>query len=91
MYKSKILNDFYEALFSTDFNDYATDTQDAKTDLLVQQWDTVDHFMVWRHQLCKVFAKEFNYDVNEVEAAIKEEPEFAKMLRAEWKELKEFL
>jgi len=34
MYKSKILDKFYEALFCTDFYDYESATQNAKTDEL---------------------------------------------------------
>ena len=34
MYNTKLLNKFYEALFSTDFNDFETETQNMKTDCL---------------------------------------------------------
>ena len=56
MFKTKRIDDFYEALFSTDMYDYGTATENAKTDDLA---DYKDDFEGWLNHLVDVYANEF--------------------------------
>jgi hypothetical protein len=88
MYKQKILNDFDEELFSTDYNDYATATQNAKTDLFCDN-HKID-FKEWLADLVKTFCEDNNeYTVAEVNKAIEQEPKFLEDLQEEFIYLRE--
>ena len=88
MYKQKILNDFYEELFSTDFNDYATATQNAKTDNICQ--NPKIEFEVWLDDLVDTFCRDNpQYTPQQVVAAINKEPKFLDDIREEFEYLKE--
>lgn len=88
MYKQKILNDFYEELFCTDFNDYASATQNAKTDLFCSNHQ-ID-FNEWLDQLVEAFCKDNDeYTVAEVKEAIKQEPKFLEDMQEEFIYLRE--
>ena len=87
MFKTKLINKFYEALFCTDFKDYASATQNAKTDYL---FDCKD-FDEWFDKLVNVFANEEVVNAADVKAEAIADVEFMKMLKAEYDELLELL
>ena len=87
MFKTKLINKFYEALFCTDFKDYASATQNAKTDYL---FDCKD-FDEWFDKLVNVFANEEEVNAADVKAEAIADVEFMKMLKAEYDELLELL
>ena len=85
MFTTKLINKFYEALFSTDFNDYATATQNAKTDNL---FDCKD-FDEWFEMLIKTFATESEIHADIIRSDVLSDAEFIKSMKAEYEELKE--
>ena len=87
MFKTKLINKFYEALFSTDFKDYASATQNAKTDYLFD----CKTFDEWFDKLVNVFANEEEADVAVVKAEATADAEFMKMIKAEYEELLDLL
>lgn len=87
MFKTKLIDKFYEALFSTDFKDYASATQNAKTDYLFD-YKTFDE---WFDKLVQVFANEEEVDAAAVKAEALADVEFMKMLKAEYEELLDLL
>ena len=89
MYKQKILNDFDEELFSTDYHDYETATQNAKTDILIQSLCEIT-FEDWLDHLVNSFCRDNDeYTVDEVNKAIEQEPKFLEDIRDEYEYLKE--
>ena len=87
MFKTNLINKFYEALFCTDFNDYASATQNAKTDYLFD----CKNFDEWLDKLVNVFADEEKVNVTNVKAEAIADAEFIKMLKAEYEELIDLL
>ena len=87
MFKTKLINKFYEALFSTDFKDYASATQNAKTDYLFD----CKNFDEWFDKLVNVFAAEEEVNIADVKAEALADAEFMKMLKVEYEELLELL
>lgn len=88
MYKQKILNDFDEELFSTNYHDYATATQNAKTDNICQ--NPKIEFKEWLDDLIDTFCRDNDeYTVDEVNKAIEQEPEFLDDIKDEFEYLKE--
>ena len=87
MFKTKLIDNFYEALFSTDFKDYASATQNAKTDYLFD----CKNFDEWFDKLANVFADEEKVNVTNVKAEAIADAEFIKMLKAEYEELIDLL
>ena len=87
MFKTKLINKFYEALFSTDFKDYASATQNAKTDYLFD----CKNFDEWFDKLVNVFAAEEDVNAAAVKAAAIADVEFMKMIKAEYDELLDLL
>ena len=85
MFKTKLINRFYEALFCTDFNNYESATQNAKTDYLFD----FKTFEEWFDKLITVFAAEEEVNAGVVKAEATADPEFIKMLKAEYEELLE--
>ena len=85
MFTTKLINEFYEALFSTDFNDYETATQNAKTDNL---FDCKD-FDEWFEMLIKTFAEESEIHADIIRSDALSDSEFIKCMKAEYEELKE--
>jgi len=83
MYKSKILNNFYNALFATDEFDYETATQNDKTDMLCS-CDTIQElnnykFEDWLNQLIDDYVqeqedlKEFAFGFEDVDIITKQD------------------
>ncbi len=89
MYKNKVVNKFYEALFSTDFHDYETKTQNAKTDLLVQNSNI--SFEEWYNKLIEVFCDEFDEDFKTVKVAVIKDYDFIVDLKKEFEDLKDLI
>ena len=87
MYTQKILNEFYEELFSTDFNDYASPTQNEKTDSLCD--DINISFDDWLVKLAEVFCDDSGYKLIAVLDVINDEPQFTKDMKREFNRLKE--
>ncbi len=83
MYKQKILNKFYEALFCTDFYDYESATQNAKTDELADfvtgPKEEQQDFEGWFNMLIDTYVdeqadlKEDSDDFVDIQIATKEE------------------
>jgi hypothetical protein len=86
-YPTKLLNRFYVELFSTDFRDYDSPTQNAKTDYLFD----VDTFEEWFEKLIKVFVSNTEVDENQLRQDISNCPEFVNDMRFEYDELLEIL
>lgn len=84
-YSSELINLFYTELFSTDFRDYDSATQNAKSDLIFE----VSFFDEWLDGLIETFVKETNCDKSQLRADIKSCKEFVKDLRSEYEELKD--
>lgn len=85
MYKSKLLNEFYKSLFSTDFNDYSTATQNMKTDCISE----VDNFDDWLNILIETFAEEADVDKQELAGEVHKCSEFLSDLKTEYEDLLE--
>jgi hypothetical protein len=87
LYNSNILNEFYIELFSTDFKDYDSVLQNAKTDYLFDAADFDD----WFDYLINVFVEVTDLDVTaeEVTAEAAEHPDFISDLEKEYKTLRE--
>ena len=86
VYESKILNQFYVELFSTDFRDYDSPTQNAKTDYIFE----FDCFDKWFDYLIDSFV-ENNEDINK-EDVLKELvtcPQFIEDMKQEYEDLQE--
>ena len=83
LYKTKLLNKFGEALFSTDFNDYETETQNMKTDCL----NEVKNYESWIDKLVDTFVKEFGEDKDQLLKDLREDPTFLDDLRDEYENL----
>jgi hypothetical protein len=87
MYKTKLLNKFYEALFSTDFNDFETATQNMKTDCL----ETCTDFDSWINKLVDTFVEEYDVDKNQLVQDMKNDSNFMEDLRFEYDDLVDML
>lgn len=86
-YDSAILNNFCLELFSSDFRDYESATQNAKTDYLFD----CDNFNDWFVQLLNIFVEETELSITaaDVIAETTKHPEFIADLKNEYEELKE--
>jgi hypothetical protein len=87
MYKTKLLNKFYEALFSTDFNDFETKTQNMKTDCL----ETCTDFDSWTDKLVDTFVEEYDVDKDQLVKDMKSDSNFMEDLRFEYDDLVDML
>ena len=87
MYNTKLLNKFYEALFSTDFNDFETATQNMKTDCL----ETCTDFDSWTTKLVDTFVEEYDVDKNQLVQDMKNDSNFMEDLRFEYDDLVDML
>lgn len=85
MFKTKLIDKFHEALFCTNFNGFASATQNAKTDILSECED----FDEWFEMLITVFAKETRLSRTAIRTEVFSDPEFMDSMRAEYEELKE--
>ena len=81
LYNSNILNEFYIELFSTDFKDYDSVVQNAKTDYLFDATDFND----WFDYLINVFVEvtDLELTVADVMAEATKHPDFISDLEKE--------
>ena len=86
-YDSAILNNFYAELFSSDYKDYSSAVENAKTDCLLE----TDNFGDWFKYLITAFVDNTKLSITLIDiiAEINRYPEFVSDMRAEYKELKE--
>lgn len=86
-YDSTILNNFYIELFSSNFRDYDSVTQNTKTDYLFE----TNNFNDWFARLIKTFAAdtELAITATDIIAETTKHPEFVADLKNEYEELKE--
>lgn len=86
-YDSTILNNFYLELFSSDFRDHDSATQNAKTDLLLE----TDNFSDWFNCLITTFVEDTKLSITKIDiiAEVTKHPEFVSDMRVEYEELKE--
>ena len=84
-YDSILLNNFYLELFSTDFRNFDSAIQNAKTDYLFE----FDSFDDWFECLIKMFVEESMCDETQLRIDINNCHEFLKDMKSEYKELKE--
>ena len=91
MYKTGIINNFYRELFSTDYSDFASATQNMKTDsLLEQDFDGSDEsFDKWLNGLVDCYADDCDINKTALLKAISSCPEFKKAMREEFDQLLE--
>ena len=87
MYKTKLLNKFYKALFSTDFNDFGTETQNMKTECLATCLD----FYSWANKLVDTFAKEYDVDRDQLLKDMESDSNFMEDLLFEYDNLVDML
>ncbi len=85
MFNTKLIDKFYEALFSTDFHDYPSTTQNEKTDCLSECKD----FDEWLDRLINVFADEEEVNATTVKTAALADKKFIETMKAEYEELLE--
>jgi hypothetical protein len=85
MFNTKLIDKFYEALFCTDFKDYASATQNEKTDCLAECKD----FDEWLDRLINVFADEEEVNAADVRTAALADKKFIETMKAEYEELLE--
>jgi hypothetical protein len=84
-YSTEIENNFYTELFSTDFRDYDSSVQNAKTDILCDDNDM--SFDNWFDYLINSFVDEFELDFDTVKRSLSDE--FINDMKNEYEYLKE--
>jgi hypothetical protein len=84
-YSTEIENNFYTELFSTDFRDYDSSIQNAKTDILCDNIDM--SFDNWFDYLITSFADEYKLDFDSVKRSLS--TEFINDMKNEYEYLKE--
>jgi hypothetical protein len=84
-YSTEIENNFYTELFSTDFRDYDSSVQNAKTDILCDNIDM--SFDNWFDYLINSFADEYKLDFDSVKRSLS--TEFINDMKNEYEYLKE--
>ena len=91
MYKSGILNNFYRELFSTEYCDTASATQNMKTDSLLEySFDSSnDSFEKWLNGLVECYANDCDINKTALLRAIYACPEFRQDMREEFDQLLE--
>lgn len=85
MFKTKLIDAFYESLFCTNFNGCSCATQNAKTDYLFE----CDSFEAWLVRLVKVFSAEIGINPDDLKVAVLNDSEFVNRMEEEYEELKE--
>ena len=85
IYPTDLLNRFYLELFSTDFRDYDSPTQNSKTDYLFDY----DNFDDWFNNLISVFVDDSMCNETQLRTDIKNCPEFIENMKSEYEELLE--
>ena len=85
IYPTDLLNRFYLELFSTDFRNYDSPTQNSKTDYLFD----CDNFDSWVEKLISVFVDDTGCDKVQLCIDINNCPKFIEDMRTEYFDLLE--
>lgn len=83
IYPTDLLNRFHLELFSTDFRNYDSPTQNSKTDYLFDY----DNFDDWFEKLISVFVDDTMCNETQLRADLKNYPEFIDGMRTEYDDL----
>jgi hypothetical protein len=86
-YSTEIENNFYTELFSTDFRDYDSSVQNAKTDILCDDSDM--SFDNWLDYLINSFADDSGLSFDTVKRSLSDE--FINDMKNEYEYLKEVI
>jgi hypothetical protein len=87
IYPTELLNNFYLELFSTDFRDYDSPTQNSKTDYLFDY----DDFDEWFEMLVESFVDDTDCDEEQLRIEIQNCPKFVEDMKFEYEQLLELL
>lgn len=87
IYPTELLNNFYLELFSTDFRDYDSPTQNSKTDYLFDY----DDFDEWFEMLVESFVNDTDCDEEQLRIEIQNCPKFVEDMKFEYEQLLELL
>ena len=85
IYPTPLLNQFYLELFSTDFRDYDSPTQNCKTDYIFDY----DNFEDWFENVIDTFIRDTDCDETQLRVDLKNHPEFIEDMKSEYNELLE--
>lgn len=85
IYPTDLLNQFYLELFSTDFRDYDSPTQNSKTDYLFDY----DNFDDWFENVISVFVTDTLCNETQLRTDLKNCPKFVDDMKSEYQELLE--
>ena len=83
-YTSELVNSFYIELFSTDFMDQESVTQNTKTDYIFE----LDCFEYWFEYLIKTFVEESSCNETQLRLDINNCPDFVSEMKFEYEDLK---
>lgn len=91
MYKTGIVNNFYRELFSTEYCDTVSATQNAKTDSFLEHDfdDSDESFEKWLNGLVDCYADDCDINKTALLKAISNCPEFKRDMREEFDKLLE--
>lgn len=91
MYKSGIINNFYRELFSTEYSDFASTTQNMKTDSFLEHEydDSNESFEKWLSGLVNCYADDCDINKTALLKAIAACPEFLQDMKEEFNQLYE--
>ncbi len=86
MYKSGIVNNFYRELFSTEYCDTASATQNMKTDSFLKYGfdDSNESFEKWLNSLVDCYADDCDINKTALLKAISACPEFVQDMKEEF-------
>ena len=87
IYPTEILNNFYLELFSSEFRDYESTTENSKTDYLFDY----DDFDQWFEMLVESFVDDTDCDEEQLRIEIQNCPKFVEDMKFEYEQLLELL
>lgn len=87
IYPTELLNNFYLELFSSEFRDYESMTENSKTDYLFDY----DDFDEWFEMLVESFVDDTDCDEEQLRIEIQNCPKFVEDMKFEYEQLLELL
>lgn len=87
IYPTELLNNFYLELFSSEFRDYESTTENSKTDSLFDY----DDFDEWFEMLIESFVDDTDCDEEQLRIEIQNCPKFVEDMKFEYEQLLELL
>lgn len=87
IYPTELLNNFYLELFSSEFRDYESTTENSKTDYLFDY----DDFDEWFEMLIESFVDDTDCDEEQLRTEIQNCPKFVEDVKFEYEQLLEIL